>query len=205
VAHASGGKPPADRPTAPLGRQDWLEAGQRLLRTSGVGGLKLRALADSLGISTGSFYHHFRDFDAYLVALAKYYSGEQLAANIATVMREAHTPYDRIVRASALARETSLPELITAMRAWARRDPRVAPEVAVLEQGLMDFLAQCFVGLGFTQAQAVTRAFVMLSAASSEVALPGSGDKGQFGRAIIDLVCAGSPRRNEKEFPGHNT
>jgi AcrR family transcriptional regulator len=181
------------KPTAPLARRDWLEAGQRLLLNAGVGGLKLRALAASLGISTGSFYHHFSDFDAYLVALAKYYSGEQLAANIATVMREAETPYDRVVRASALARETSLPELITAMRAWARRDARVAPEVEVLERGLMDFLAQCFVGLGFTQEQAAIRAFVMLSAASSEVALPGLDDKARLGRSIIDLVCEGAP------------
>lgn len=183
----------AAKPTSPLGRRDWLEAGQALLRASGVGGLKLRALAASLGISTGSFYHHFSDFDAYLVALAKYYSGEQLAANIATVMREAHTPYDRIVRASQLARETSLPELITAMRAWARRDARVAPEVAVLEQGLMDFLAQCFVGLGFTRDQAVVRAFVMLSVAGGETALPELGDKSRLGREIIDLACEGAP------------
>jgi AcrR family transcriptional regulator len=193
VGRAPAGKPPADKPTGPLGRRDWLEAGQLLLRTSGVGGLKLRALAASLGISTGSFYHHFSDFDAYLVALAKYYSGEQLAANIATVLREAHTPYDRIVRASQLAGETALPELIAAMRAWARRDDRVAPEVAVLEQGLMDFLAECFVGLGFTHEQAVARAFVMLSVAGGEVAPPDLGDKGRFGRVIIDLVCEGAP------------
>ena len=181
------------KPTAPLGRQDWLEAGQTLLRTSGVSGLKLRAVASSLGISTGSFYHHFSDFDAYLVALAKYYSGEQLAANIATVLREAHTPYDRIVRASQVARDTALPELIAAMRAWARRDERVAPEVAILEQGLMDFLAECFVGLGFTQEQAVARAFVMLSVAGGEVPPPDLGDKHRFGGVIIDLVCAGAP------------
>ena len=158
-----------------------------------MGGLKLHALAASLGISTGSFYHHFSHFDAYLVALAKYYSGEQLAANIATVLREAHTPYDRIVRASQLARDTALPELIAAMRAWARRDGRVAPEVAVLEQGLMDFLAECFVGLGFTREQAAARAFVMLSVAGGEVPPPDLGDKGRFGRVIIDLVCEGAP------------
>jgi AcrR family transcriptional regulator len=188
VALATSAKPPAS-----LGRRDWLEAGQRLLRTSGVGGLKLRALASSLAISTGSFYHHFSDFDEYLVALAKYYSGEQLAASIATVMREAHTPYDRIVRASQLARETALPELIAAMRAWARRDVRVAPEVAVLEKGLMDFLADCFIGLGFTHDQAVARAFVMLSVAGGEVPPPDLGDKGRFGQVIIDLVCAAAP------------
>jgi len=183
----------AGKPAAPLGRRDWLEAGQILLRGSGVSGLKLRALAGSLGISTGSFYHHFSDFDAYLVALAKYYSGEQLAASIATVLREADTPYDRIVRASLLAHDLKLPELMVAMRAWARRDARVAPEVAILERGLMDFLGSCFVGLGFTREQAVARAFVMLSVATGEVAPPDLGDRGRFGRVIIDLVCEGAP------------
>jgi AcrR family transcriptional regulator len=181
------------KPTAPLSRHDWLEAGQALLRTSGVAGLKLHALAGSLYISTGSFYHHFNDFDAYLVALAKYYSGEQLAASIATVLREAHTPYERVVRASVLAHDVKLPELMVAMRAWARRDQRVAPEVAILEQGLMDFLAECFVGLGFSQEQAIARAFVMLSVAGGEVAPPELGDKGRFRRAIVDLVCEGAP------------
>ena len=185
----------AGKPAAALGRRVWLEAGQILLRGSGVSGLKLRALAGSLGISTGSFYHHFSDFDAYLVALAKYYSGEQLAASIATVLREAHTPYDRILRASRLAEDTALPELIAAMRAWARRDERVAPEVAILERGLMDFLAECFVGLGFNQDEAIARAFVMLSVAGGEVPPPDLGDKHRFGGVIIDLVCAGAPGR----------
>ena len=183
----------AGRQTPPLGRRDWLEAGQRLLRTSGVDGLKLRALAASLGISTGSFYHHFSDFDAYLVALAKYYSGEQLAANIAAVLREAQAPYERILRASQVARDVALPELMVAMRAWARRDARVAPEVALLEQGLMDFLAGCFAGLGFTHEQAAARAFVMLSVACAEIAPPGLQDRSRLGRAIIDLVCDGAP------------
>ena len=187
------GRAYAVKPAAPLGRRDWLEAGQQLLRTSGVGGLKLHALAASLGISTGSFYHHFSDFDAYLVALAKYYSGEQLTANIATVRREAATPHERILRASELAREIDLPSLMVAMRAWARRDARVAAEVAVLEQGLMDFLTECFEGLGFARDAAQVRSFVMMSAASAEVAPPELGDHRRLGRAIIDLACAGAP------------
>jgi AcrR family transcriptional regulator len=183
----------AGKPTRVLGRRDWLEAGQTLLRTSGVDGLKLRALAGSLGISTGSFYHHFSDFDAYLVALARYYSGEQLAAYVALVRREARTPHERILRASRLAHEVALPALMVAMRAWARRDARVAPEVDALERGLTDFLIQCFVELGFTDDQAEVRAFVMLSTASSETARPGLADKGLLAPAIIDLVCAGAP------------
>ena len=57
----------------------------------------------------------------------------------------------------------------------------------------MDFLAACFVGLGFTREQAVARAFVMLSVATGEVAQPDLGDRSRFGGVIIDLVCEGAP------------
>jgi AcrR family transcriptional regulator len=182
------------KPAAHLGRRDWLEGGQRLLRREGVSGVKLRPLAESLGVSTGSFYHHFADFDAFLASLAKYYSGEQLAENIAIVRREAATPYERIVRAAQLAAEIALPELIGAMRAWARRDPAVAFDVSTLEQGLMDFLTECFEGLGFTRAEAAVRAFVLLSTASAGVATPRlDGGKPELGRLIIDLVTRSAP------------
>jgi AcrR family transcriptional regulator len=183
--------------SAPLTRRDWLEAGQALLRKRGVAGLKLRPLAASLGISTGSFYHHFADFDAFLAELARYYSGEQLAEHLRVVHAEATTAYDRIVRASQIAHEVVLSELIAAMRAWARRDPAVAVEVDTLEQGLLAFLAECFADLGFTADEASVRAFVLLSAASGGVTPPELADgKAALGRLIIDMACAGAPKRS---------
>ncbi|HEY1751964.1 MAG TPA: TetR/AcrR family transcriptional regulator [Caulobacteraceae bacterium] len=174
----------------PLSRRDWLEAGQRLLRQRGAAGLKLRPLAASLGISTGSFYHHFADFDAFLAALARYYSGEQLAEHIAIVRRDAASPYERIVRASQLAQEVVLSELIAAMRAWARCDARAAAEVEALEAALTAFLGECFVELGFTADEAATRAYVMLSAASGGVAHPVlAGGNGELGRLLLELLC----------------
>jgi len=179
--------------SAPLTRRDWLEAGQTLLRKRGVAGLKLRPLAASLGISTGSFYHHFADFETFLAELARYYSGEQLAEHLRVVRAEASTPYERIVRASQIAHEVVLSELIAAMRAWARRDPAVAVEVDALEQGLQAFLAECFADLGFSADEAKVRAFVLLSAASGGVTPPELTDgKGALGRLIIEMACAGA-------------
>jgi AcrR family transcriptional regulator len=181
--------------TLPLTRRDWLEAGQRLLRDGGVAALKLRPLAASLGISTGSFYHHFKDFDAFLVELAKYYSGEQLAGNLARVAREAATPFERIVSASRIAGEVALPELIAAMRAWAARDPRAAVEVEALERALLDFLGGCFADMGFSADEAAARAFVLLSAASGQVCQPEvTGGRGALGRLVIEMTVAGAGR-----------
>jgi AcrR family transcriptional regulator len=182
----------------PLTRRDWLEAGQKLLRSSGVTGLKLRLLARSLNISTGSFYHHFADFDLYLGELARYYSGEQLEDNLRLVKRRAATPFERLLCASQLAQDLELPELIAAMRAWARHDHRAASAVTALETTLSAFLAECFLDLGFGRDAANTRAFVLLSTASGDVARPPiSGGKTELAQLIIDLVCQRPPAAAE--------
>ena len=61
-----------------LSRTDWLDEGQRLLRGRGIEGVSIRALTDGLGVSKGSFYHHFKDLDDYLATLADYFSNEQM-------------------------------------------------------------------------------------------------------------------------------
>jgi len=53
-----------------LSATDWIQAGQELLRERGISAIKLAALTERLGVSTGSFYHHFADFEQYLGALA---------------------------------------------------------------------------------------------------------------------------------------
>ena len=46
-----------------LGRNDWIASGQVILRKSGISAVKLSALTARLGVSIGSFYHHFTNFD----------------------------------------------------------------------------------------------------------------------------------------------
>src|SRR4029079_10146261 len=41
----------------PSSRELWLRAGQTLLRRGGSSAVKLQALTDELGLTTGSFYH----------------------------------------------------------------------------------------------------------------------------------------------------
>jgi len=61
-----------------LTRKDWILAGQDMLRAEGIAGLKLASLTGRLGVSTGSFYHHFADFEDYLGAVAEYFSADRV-------------------------------------------------------------------------------------------------------------------------------
>ena len=82
--------------------RDWLDAGQSLLKRGGLKALKLRRLADELRVSTGSFYHHFPDFDAYQGRLATYFAEAQIEGLLAAVSRGAPDPIGRIRLLSAL-------------------------------------------------------------------------------------------------------
>ena len=64
--------------SARLSRRDWILAGQEILREHGVSGVKLAQLTRRLNVSTGSFYHHFANFDAYLGATAEAFSVDRV-------------------------------------------------------------------------------------------------------------------------------
>ncbi len=174
-----------------LTREDWLQAGQRLLRDDGLRALRLKVLTASLNISTGSFYHHFKDFDAYLGQLADYFSGEQLSANLDRIRAAAADPIERINIASDLAVAGDLPRLTLAMRAWARSDLRARASVRKLDQALLAFFTECMEGLGFEGPDAVTRAFLLISSATTEIEPPPGLQLGKESRERVRAVICG--------------
>lgn len=174
-----------------LTREAWLQAGQRLLRDEGLRALRLKTLTSALGISTGSFYHHFKDFGTYLGQLADYFSGEQLTANLERIRAAATEPRERIRVTSDFAVAGDLPRLALAMRAWARSDPRARASVRKLDQTLLAFFTECMEDLGFEGPDAAARAFLLLSAATSEIEPPPGLD---LSRERVRAVICGENR-----------
>jgi AcrR family transcriptional regulator len=173
-----------------LTREAWLQAGQALLRDEGLRALRLKRLTEALDISTGSFYHHFKDFDAFLGQLADYFSGEQLTGNLARIRAASADPSERIRIASELAVAGELPRLALAMRAWARSDPRARASVRRLDQALLAFFTECLKGLGFEGPDAVTRAFLLISSATSEIEPPPGLELGEASRQrVLAVIC----------------
>lgn len=106
-------------------RTDWLEAGIDTMAVEGVGALTIDRLAHQLGVTKGSFYHHFQNQADYRDALLSFWyeeGTERIIAKAETV-GEALASMDRVMALSPIVARRNDPEL--AFRTWAARDPDV--------------------------------------------------------------------------------
>ena len=60
-----------------------MSAGLDALRKGGVAAVRVERLAGDVGVTKGSFYHHFRDRGALLDALLDYWAREMTDAEFA--------------------------------------------------------------------------------------------------------------------------
>ena len=150
--------------------KDWVLAGQRLLIEGGIDAIKLHRLTELLAVSTGSFYHHFRNFDDFLSELARFYGTEQ-AQLIFDQAREAvgDDPDLRLREATGIFGRSAMRELNIAMRAWAHQDERALAAVRRYDEVLTANLDQIFLDLGFDALAAKSRTLIMLGLASLDV------------------------------------
>src|ERR1051326_1633880 len=74
---------------------DWLEEGLAILAESGAAQLTIDALIARLGVTKGSFYHHFASYQAYKEALLDYIEAKGTHQIIGRTER-AQPPSERI-------------------------------------------------------------------------------------------------------------
>lgn len=168
---------------------DWLEAGQALLRRGGLRALKLRPLADELRVSTGSFYHHFADFDAYQGRLADYWAEGQVVELLEAITRAEPDPIDRIRRLAQVVRRRGLSRLSVAMRAWADSDPRAAAAVERHDAIMLGFLTDCVEANGFGRHDAGVRAYALMTLGLGKVHAPHL-DMRALMEELIAILCS---------------
>lgn len=104
-------------------KQDWLQEGLRILAEQGAPALTIERLANALGLTKGSFYHHFQGLPGYKAALLNFVE-EVMADRVSAAIAIAATPLDGMTRLfDSTVVEASPFEV--ALRAWALQDDEV--------------------------------------------------------------------------------
>ncbi len=139
-----------------LSRADWVRAGLTHLRDHGPQALTIERLCAALGVSKGSFYHHFRNLGAYHAALLDRWVQDHTQAPIE---QSALAPVGqaRLDRLGALVRDLDH-ALDLAVRRWSFDLPEVRARVAEVDARRVDALTALYRDLGDARPERRARA-----------------------------------------------
>jgi AcrR family transcriptional regulator len=128
------------------GKRDWLDAGLVLLAEQGAPAVTIERLTERLGLSKGSFYHHFKGMSGYRTALLGHFETERTTR----FMEQAEEARDD--RLGALLKLVLAPGpglgLEIAVRAWALQDAEVRAAQERVDRARTEYLKQLCRGLG---------------------------------------------------------
>ena len=146
-----------------LGREDWIQAALETLFEKGVGGIKIVVLAERMGVTSGSFYWHFKKLQDLLDAVLDYWE-HHLTDHIIRNAREFFgAPEERIYRLMEQVIREGAAEPDHAISVWAKTDPSVSEVFHRTVERRYDFAAWMFAQAGFEEEDARTRGRVMVA------------------------------------------
>lgn len=151
-------------------RDQWLVAGQALLRRGGIDAVKLSGLTAELGLTTGSFYHSFRNMAGYLDELASFYGSEQPHALLESI--DDTDPRRRLRKLYEVSLRAQRGSLDAAMRDWAAGHAGAAEAVRTADAVLLRFVEQAFLDMGCDESGARVRAQLFASAGVARLTPP---------------------------------
>ncbi|WP_433783788.1 TetR/AcrR family transcriptional regulator [Actinomycetospora sp. CA-101289] len=119
--------------------RSYFDEALRVLAREGRNGLRIGRLCSALGVTSGSFYHHFGGWDGFVAALLEHWEREEVG-RIVELVNASDDPFERVRRMKYLA--LTVPhEAETAIRAWATVDPVVEAAQRAVDRGRLHALA----------------------------------------------------------------
>lgn len=173
-----------------LSRQQWIMGAFQALTEGGIDALRVEPLAQQLGVTKGSFYHHFKNRrELHLAMLAEW---ERLGTSqIIDEVDEAQA--DPKARLRALARRTFASDPLTdgietGIRTWAANDDVVASAVERVDGRRLDYVVGLLREAGMPRAKAERRARLMYRALIGEFIWRTAGGPASTRRELDDMT-----------------
>ncbi|MEV0972564.1 TetR/AcrR family transcriptional regulator [Microtetraspora glauca] len=141
-------------------RQDWLEAGLRVLSEEGAPALTIERLCGRLGLTKGSFYHHFKGMAGFRTGLLEHFAAEYTTRYIDEVERSGGSTLARLDRllSLVLAEDDDRSRVEISVRAWAAQDGEVRATQERVDALRLDYLRSLWRETGGAEADAVPMA-----------------------------------------------
>ena len=154
-----------------LNREDWLHSALEVLDEQGIDGVKIVIIAERMGVTSGSFYWHFKNLQDLLNCLLEYWERELTDAVIIMAKSFHGAPGDRILNLMTQVVEEDAAKYDHAIWVWAKRDPVVREVFDRTLHKRFDFARWMFRQFGFSEKQAMTRGRLMVAYLMGESAI----------------------------------
>ncbi len=145
-----------------LSREDWIRGALDLLVETGIEGVKIVPLAERLGVTSGSFYWHFKNRRELHDALLEYWEREMTDAVMDAANAFAGSPRERIWRMMEQVMTAGLASLDLAFWHWAQTDAGARRAFKRVLKKRFEFAAWTFSQAGFSDEQAEVRGRMMV-------------------------------------------
>ncbi|MFG1909295.1 TetR/AcrR family transcriptional regulator [Kribbella sp. NPDC048928] len=167
-------------------RGEWLEAGLELLAREGAPAVTIDRLTADLGVTKGSYYHHFKGAAGYKAALLEHFEQRYTTRLIdaAEGTGDADTKLQHLLR--LVLADPDSAALDIAVRAWALQDPDVRAAQARVDKTRTEYLKKLCRGLDSDVDPDRFAQLLYLILVGAEQVLPPIGK--QDVRKIYDLV-----------------
>jgi AcrR family transcriptional regulator len=144
-----------------LDRTAYFVAAFRLLADHGHDGLTIAALCQYLGVTKGSFYHHFEDISDFVDALLVHWTSEH-QTGLSLLGEEVANADERLDTLKGVA--MSLPHgAEAAIRAWSWSNPSVAAVQKQVDEDRMSHLARTAENAGLSHERSRLLAKITMS------------------------------------------
>lgn len=177
-------------------RQQYFDAALGTLATAGAAELKIGPLCRGLGVTSGSFYHHFGSWAGFVEALLEHWETEQ-TRRVFELTRALGDPWERVETLEKLA--TTVPhEAEAAIRAWSKADPAVAAAQRRVDELRLDGLAEVITGVGADDATARRLAVLGIAVLVGIQQLRTPVDRAELAAVLADferVIAANVPPR----------
>lgn len=125
---------------------DWFDETIRILMKEGSNALTIERLTTGLGVTKGSFYHHFKNYEGFKASLLDYFQQQGTQDIINQVEEQADSPQEKLRTLMRITCEYPA-AMETAIRAWALHDNAVRDYQAAVDTRRIAYVADLWLQL----------------------------------------------------------
>ena len=137
------------KPKRRLTRDSWLEVALELLQNDGINAVTVDALAFQLGITRGSFYHHFKDRNDLSKEMLDFWKQRWTVEIRDDITSQGLDGFQSLTALQNLIHHRKSADYDTAIRAWAIHNEQAREIVGEADKILLDFIRSQFEKIGF--------------------------------------------------------